>query len=86
MDNRGSKSKCTDLTTVKTISEKEQRVDGNWSLFKEIHNVGISILNFKLLRFTLMGLETGYQVKIPSKQLNNKKFSTLSFQPKLNPW
>jgi len=33
-----------------------------------------------------MGLETGYQVKIPSKQLNNKKFSTLSFQPKLNPW
>jgi hypothetical protein len=43
---------------------KEQRVDGNWCI------------NLKLmhLRCTLMGFERNYQIKIPSKQLNVKKF------------
>ena len=44
---------------------KEQRVDGSWFLAKKARN----------LRCTLMGLERGYQVKIPSKQLNSQKFS-----------
>jgi hypothetical protein len=40
---------------------KEQRVDGNWWT-KPFH-----------LRYTLMGSEKNYQIKIPSKLLNNKK-------------
>ena len=55
---------------------KEQRVNGNrW--IKPIH-----------LRYTLMGFERNYQVKILSKQLNLQKlsFSTLNNKSKLNPW
>jgi len=55
-------------------SVKEQRVDGSlW--FKPNH-----------VRCTLMGFERNYQIKILSKQLNIKKFSTLNSLPKLNPW
>jgi hypothetical protein len=53
---------------------KEQRVDGNWWI-KPIH-----------LRYTLMGSEKNYQIKILSKLLNNRKFSTLSPQFKMTPW
>jgi hypothetical protein len=56
MEYRGSKS---DLNK----SVKEQRVDGSWFLNK------IAVPN-RNLRFTLMGLERGYLVKIPSKQFN----------------
>lgn len=51
--NRGSKSEYL----ISGISVKEQRVYGNYC----IKNM--------LLRSTLMGLERGYQIKIPSKQL-----------------
>jgi hypothetical protein len=56
---------------------KEQRVDGSWCN-KPLY-----------LRCTLMGFERNYQIKILSKQLNNKNYSTLSktsLTYKLNPW
>ena len=57
MGNRGSKSEITELSTVKTISVKEQRVDG--SCF------GIT----PKLRCTLMGFERYSQISIPSNQI-----------------
>ena len=33
-----------------------------------------------------MGFERNYQIKIPSKQLINRTFSTYSTQPNVNPW
>ena len=50
---------------------KEQRVDGSWCINT----------NYMHLKYTLKGLERDYRVKIPSKQLNNKLFSTLSSLP-----
>jgi hypothetical protein len=70
---RGSKSVFL-LNTV-----KEQRVDGSWLLNK----LAIPI---RSLRFTLMGLETGYQVKFLAKQLNNRTNSTLLNKLMMNPW
>ncbi len=60
-------------------SVKEQRVDGGYCI-KPMQ-----------LRCTLMGGESRYQIKIPSKQLNKQKqyYSTLSkssINNKLNPW
>jgi len=55
-------------------SVKEQRVDGSWWI-NPIH-----------LRYTLMGFERNYQIKIPSKQLNIKKYSTLTYPSYVNPW
>jgi hypothetical protein len=57
MGNRGSKSAIVSRTV------KEQRVDGSY-LKKNI---------FLCLRYTLMGCESNYQIKILSKQLKNKK-------------
>jgi hypothetical protein len=57
-----------------TYPVKEQRVDGSYCIIKPMQ-----------LRCTLMGFERSYQIKIPSKQINNQNFSTLSPQPKLNP-
>jgi hypothetical protein len=57
----------------KEISVKEQRVDGSY--------FG---LNPKL-RCTLMGFERNYPFKIPSKQFNNKSFSTF-IKYKINQW
>jgi hypothetical protein len=71
MEYRGSKSVFT-----KTV--KEQRVDGSWLLKNKLANP------IRSLRFTLMGLETGYQLNIPAKQLINRAYSTLL--NKLNPW
>lgn len=72
MGYRGSKS---DLLNK---SVKEQRVDGSW------------LLNWpkpiRSLRYTLMGFERNYQIKIPSKQLNIKNFSTLNNSSGVNPW
>jgi hypothetical protein len=78
MGYRGSKSKF--VTQPDFV--KEQRVDGSWFLNKLA--VPKQIRN---LRFTLMGFERNYQVKIPSKQLNRLFFSTVSCKtPKLNPF
>ena len=58
---------------------KEQRVDGSWFLAQKARS----------LRYTLMGFERNYQVKIPSNQLNKQNYSTLSktnLDSKLNPW
>ena len=60
MDNRGSKS---DLRS-KFNSVKEQRVDGSLCFYS------------KHIRYTLMGFERNYQVKIPSKQLIVKRLSS----------
>ena len=43
---------------------KEQRVDGSWLL----------ALPIRSLRCTLMGFERNYQLKVLSKQLNQKNF------------
>ena len=75
MGYRGSKSEILN-PQPKEISVKEQRVDG--SCF------GLS----PKLRCTLTGGESCYQIKIPSKQLNYRSFSTLNSitETELNPW
>jgi len=89
MGYRGSKSEIQKLQPTKiAISVKEQRVDGSWLLRKR----KLSVSN-RSLRYTLMGFERNYQVKIPSNQINNKNFycsnfnsnSTLVLTP-LNPY
>ncbi len=78
MGYRGSKSKCNfknkPIQNKNYNFVKEQRVDGSWFLNKN-------------LRYTLMGFERNYQIKIPSKQLN-KNYSTLSdkYPSKIDPW
>nr|AYE93291.1 LAGLIDADG homing endonuclease [Termitomyces sp.]AYE93310.1 LAGLIDADG homing endonuclease [Termitomyces sp.] len=64
MGYRGSKSDFV----MKSV--KEQRVDGSWSIKATTKGM--------LLRYTLMGFERNYQVKVPSKQLNKSFFSTIS--------
>jgi hypothetical protein len=64
MGNRGSKSLCI----FKNKSVKEQRVDGSYCIKTTIMQ----------LRCTLMGGASCYPFKIPSKQLNNRSFSTLN--------
>ena len=75
MGNRGSKSDIL----INTMSVKEQRVYGNYC-----------IKNMQL-RCTLMGHESGYPIKIPSKQLIFNKFSfstrvVANSIFNLNPW
>nr|YP_010130174.1 LAGLIDADG endonuclease [Clavaria fumosa]QPZ51076.1 LAGLIDADG endonuclease [Clavaria fumosa] len=71
MGYRGSKSEFN----IKSV--KEQRVNGNWWIKS----------NLSHLRYTLMGSEKNYQIKIPSKQLNKISYSTLDNKPKfLTPW
>ena len=74
MGNRGSKSDFV----VEARSVKEQRVDGSYCIAKTKE---------MQLRCTLMGFERNYQIKIPSKQLNKKYFSTFnSSLIDINPW
>ena len=102
MGNRGSKSE------TKMISVKEQRVDGsrykrsNLKFNKSLYYTttilsksknGVFKYNPMRLRCTLMNCESNYHVKIPSKQLNIKKISTLINKENLsngtsilNPW
>ena len=61
MGYRGSK-----LVLLNSIV-KEQRVDDSYLASK----------SYSKLRCTLMGFERNYQLKIPSKQLNMKYYSTL---------
>ena len=77
MDNRGSKSVLISNTV------KEQRVDGSWYIKP----------NPMYLRCTLMGGESRYQIKFPSKHLNISQFSTFlnkenlcNSTQNLNPW
>jgi hypothetical protein len=63
MGYRGSKSEITGLATVKTISVKEQRVDGSWFIKQTKKQ---KLIN---LRCTLMGFERYYQISIPSNQI-----------------
>ena len=65
MGYRGSKSEFL-IPQPNENFVKEQRVDGSWFLAKKARN----------LRCTLTGLERGYQIKIPSKQLTKRLFST----------
>ena len=74
MGNRGSKSEF--VTVTNTV--KEQRVDGSYCIAWTPKLVQ--------LRCTLMGFERNYPVKIPANQLNNRKFSIVSCQSKINPW
>jgi hypothetical protein len=65
MDNRGSKS----AKLLKSIVVKEQRVDGSSSIIPKLMPV----------RYTLMGCENSYQLKILSKQLNINKYKKKLF-------
>ena len=62
MDYRGSKSEYL------MDSVKEQRVDGSWLL-------KLAVL-IRSLRYTLMGFERNYQIKVLSKQFNKTNFCT----------
>jgi hypothetical protein len=73
MGYRGSKSENLSILIPNRTSVKEQRVDGSWFLNKN-------------LRCTLMGSESCYPTRIPSKQLSIRTFSTSVFNSKLNPW
>jgi len=76
MGYRGSKSDFNNpLPNI--ISVKEQRVDGSYCIKSTIMQ----------LRCTLMGGASCYQIKIPSKQFNNRSFSTLNSitETELNP-
>ena len=53
---------------------KEQRVDGSCFVYKP------------KLRYTLMGFERNYTIRIPSNQLNGKNFSTFNNSSNVNPW
>jgi hypothetical protein len=74
MGYRGSKSVFLN-PQPKEISVKEQRVDGSCFGHKP------------KLRCTLTGFERNYQIKILSKQLNYRSFSTLNSitETELNP-
>jgi len=74
MGNRGSKSDLN--TSNKSKSVKEQRVDGSCCFSCKL----------KLLRCTLVGGESRYRIRIPSKQLNVKNLSTFNYPSKVNPW
>jgi len=76
MDNRGSKS--ISLPEEQNIV-KEQRADGSWCIKK-------GYIPLMHLRCALMGCESSYIVKIPSKQLNSRSNSTLSNTNAINPW
>jgi len=75
MGYRGSKSVSFSLACSGTV--KEQRVDGSWLLKNN-------------LRCTLMGCESSYQVKIPSKHFyrlySNSATSNNNNHTKLNPY
>jgi hypothetical protein len=73
MEYRGSKSGFQN-PQPNGITVKEQRVDGSY------------FGKFSKLRYTLLGFERSYQIKIPSKQFINKRFSTLNNLFNLNPF
>jgi LAGLIDADG endonuclease. len=76
MGYRGSKSEFIINNPQPKVmnSVKEQRVDGGYCI------------NPMQLRCTLAGFERNYHIKIPSKQLNQRTFTTLNNRNVLNPW
>jgi hypothetical protein len=71
MGNRGSKSVIRE-----GIAVKEQRVDGSWYGNKS-----------PCLRYTLVGFERNYLIKIPSNQINFiRSYSKLHSKLNINPW
>ena len=76
MGYRGSKSDFQNPQPNEK-SVKEQRIDGSCCIKN----------NFMQLRYILMDLERGYQVKIPSKQFKSRSYySTLITKSEMNPW
>ena len=75
MGYRGSKSEILKQNPQPYIrkSVKEQRVDGGYCI------------KAMQLRCTLTGFERNYHIKYPSKQLNQRTFSTLNNRNVLNP-
>jgi hypothetical protein len=72
MGYRGSKSDLYNSNKNKSV--KEQRVDGSWFGYNP------------KLRCTLLGGESRYRIRIPSKQLNVKNLSTFNYPSNVNPW
>jgi hypothetical protein len=68
MDNRGSKS----ITCFKSVIVKEQRLDDSWQGEYTPR-----------LRYSLMGFERNYQVKILSNQINKYRSYTTIVTPQL---
>lgn len=78
MGYRGSKS-VFQSPQPKEISVNEQRVDGSYFGLRK-----------SKLRCILMGCESSYQIKIPSKQLYSRSYYstlvTIAQEPEINPW
>ena len=88
MGYRGTKSVTGLIPTSQTrpVTVKAQRVDGSWCINTNL----IVVSQVMHLRYTLMGFERSYQVRIPSKQLSKEKcYSTLiplKAHLIVNPW
>jgi len=74
MEYRGSKS----ANLLNNVAVKEQRADGSWCI-----NQNLKLMH---LRCALVGFERNYRIKNPSKQLKNRRFSTLNTLSKLHPF
>lgn len=85
MGYRGSKSSETMGLLINNLivkGVKEQRVDGNWCFY--FSNLLPRKAMQKHLRYTLMGLERGYQVEVPSKQLKRNSSTCTLCEARLN--
>lgn len=83
MDYRGSKSSILNLNLEK-IGVKEQRVDGNWCF--NLNSPWPRRDLIKHLRYTLMALERGYPIEVPSKRLKRKYCLETRRNITLNPY
>ena len=77
MGYRGSKSEIKS-PQPKEISVNEQRVDGSY--------FDLSQCDKSKLRCILMGCESSYQVKIPSKQLNSRLYYSTLITNEVHPF
>lgn len=85
MDNRGSKS-----TVFKNTVVKEQRVDGSWSINKNLIGLRCTLTGFERNRGINLGFNLqpswNFCVKVPSKQFDIRKFSTYNSTGLIHPW
>lgn len=70
---------------------KEQWVDGSWYFRRYCDKTSnwSNKINREYLRYTLKGFERNYQIRIPSKQINKRFYSSERILPEttpLNPW
>lgn len=79
MGYRGSKSIPGLRWNRKPVIVKEQRVDGSWLLNK------IAVPN-RSLRCTLMGFERNSQIKVLTKQLISRAYTTSVNEEKISSW